>query len=578
MTLPRRWHAVARWRTPVKRYLFPLATFALIGAFAMLALGQRGDTAEAAGETRLISAFGEIPGLDLVVHVTVAVRPGESDEAAAHAALAAQGARPFAPAEFNLSGLTWDQFFDANGGNDFVEQNYNPANAAAGVDLTFLTNTHATWNGVATSTFAFSYGGLTNNCPSLVRECPGSQVFDGNNDVGWVALKGGGTLAVAWYGTSTDEVDIAMNTKFTWSSADGTSPPVYDAETVMLHENGHGAGIQHSDTLQSIMYPSYQHLQRSLYQDDVDAITAKYPAAESPVTTVAIDTPADGATYAPGEAIAFSGTATSVDESDISAIIAWALDVQSDTGASGSFTAPAVDGPYDLTATVDDPATGGTVEVASVTINVVTPVPGTTSIDIDTPSDGATYAPGETINFSGSATSADGGNISSSIDWALDGQTAMGVSSGSFTAPAVDDAYTLTATVDDPAVGGTVEVASITINVVTPPPPPASLSASIVIGPDPGGDDSYQKNQTVTIDVIVVDELGNPVQGVSVHVEVSTPKNRTLTGNATTDADGVADFTYKVNTGRDGKGTFLVDATATLGALSDGVSTTFEVQ
>jgi hypothetical protein len=232
----------------------------------------------------------------VIVHVTVGVPQGVNGENAAIEALRAQGARPLDSSEFTTTGLVWDQFFDGNGANDFMTQNYNPSNDPTGGDptgngLDALLATHGTWNGVADSSFAFQSGEMnTNRCPSLVRECPGKQTFDGLNDVAWVALSGPFTLAVTWYGTSVDEADMAMNTKFTWNT-NGTDD--FDVESVVLHENGHALGLGHSSVNAAVMYTSYQAIRRDLHQDDMDGVVALYPNSTpepcSPVTEVCDD-------------------------------------------------------------------------------------------------------------------------------------------------------------------------------------------------------------------------------------------------------------------------------------------------
>ena len=229
------------------------------------------------GEPKAFSMLGlaNVQGETVIVDVVVTVQPGEDARAVALAALAEQGARPFDSAEFSTTGLVWDQFSDADPGNNFVTQYYNPADDPSSAGETALTNTHSTWTGVTTSSFAFQYGGPTNRCPSLVRECPGRQSYDGNNDVAWLELKGCCTLGVTWYSTSIDEADMALNTQFPWST-DGVND--YDVETVYLHENGHVVGLGHSEVVEAIMYAYYGGVRRVLHQDDKDGISALYPA------------------------------------------------------------------------------------------------------------------------------------------------------------------------------------------------------------------------------------------------------------------------------------------------------------
>ncbi len=225
------------------------------------------------------SAFGvaNVGGQPVDVHVIYFVPAGQNENAIAAQALADQGARPVAQ-RFSTTGLVWDQFFDSNPGNNFVLQNLNPANdPLGGGGLTALLNTHNTWNAVGGSSFAFSYGGTTSRCPSLVKECKGRQTYDGYNDVAFMPIRDRNTLGVTWSSSSNDEADMAINTNFTWST-DGT-PGTYDLETVILHENGHVAGLGHSEYTEAVMYAyaSDGFIHRTLHFDDIDGIQALYP-------------------------------------------------------------------------------------------------------------------------------------------------------------------------------------------------------------------------------------------------------------------------------------------------------------
>ena len=234
------------------------------------------SAATAYAQGRVTTRMGEanVGGQRVLVHVTVVVPPGADEHAVADEALRGQGARPLQSADFSVNGLKWDQFSTANTADDFVAQNYNAANDVPGA-LGSLFNSQKLWSGLSTSTFAFADNvGATSRCPSLVKECPGDQIFDGNNDVGWLAISGCCTLAVTWYSASIDEADMAMNTRFQWST-DGSGG--YDVQTVMTHENGHVLGLGHSTVPGSIMQATYTARQLSLSTDDVRAVTYLYP-------------------------------------------------------------------------------------------------------------------------------------------------------------------------------------------------------------------------------------------------------------------------------------------------------------
>lgn len=245
----------------------------IVGLTPIFSYGQ-GDAAK----DGIISVFGvkEINGEKLYAHITAVVPAGENKHEIADAVLKEHGARGLTKEEYSTSGLVWDQFRDANLLNDFVSQYYNPAgDPTSGNAEGALTNTHTTWTDVPSSSFAFSYKGRTTRCPSLVAECRGPQYFDGYNDVAWLKLNSRYTLGVTWYSTSRDEADMALNKKFSWYT-DGIRN--YDVETVLLHENGHVAGLGHSNVVEAVMYAYYQGIMRVLHLDDINGISALYPS------------------------------------------------------------------------------------------------------------------------------------------------------------------------------------------------------------------------------------------------------------------------------------------------------------
>ena len=236
-----------------------------------------------------MSALGvaRVGGQDVLVDVLVVVQPGEDARAAALAGLRSQGARPFGSAGlgsegFTLTGLFWDSLP--------VVQNYNPVDEPGGWGQAALTNTHDTWDGVTDSSFDINFGGTTTRCPSLVRECPGKQEFDGFNDVGWAKLKGN-TIGVTWFGTTTDEADMALSTNVDWNDGCVDQAGSFDAETVFLHEQGHVVGGGHSDNPDSIMFTPYQGAQCFLAADDEEMATYLY---DSSVTGSVSGTVTDG--------------------------------------------------------------------------------------------------------------------------------------------------------------------------------------------------------------------------------------------------------------------------------------------
>jgi hypothetical protein len=205
------------------------------------------------------------------VEIVLAVKEGQNAGAAAERALAAQNARPAPappqPSAFTFNGLVWEALP--------VVQNYNPAGEAVAGAGSIVTATQATWSSVPGSTYRISSGGTTSRCPSLVKECRGPQAFDGFNDVGWTRLSGS-VLGVTWFSTAIDEADMAINQRFAWSTGCTQVPGSFDLQTVVLHENGHVAGLGHSSDPNAVMFASYQTARCALSQDDVNGLATLY--------------------------------------------------------------------------------------------------------------------------------------------------------------------------------------------------------------------------------------------------------------------------------------------------------------
>jgi len=233
-------------------------------------------SAQAGGRVASATGVKHVNGKALYVDVVVAVARGQSARQATDKALTEQGAKrakppgpggPGAGEQYFYTGLKWSP--------PFVTQNYNPAGQPFDAKAA-LTNTYSDWSNLPDSAYDIAYGADTTRCPSLVQQCPGAQVNDPYNDVGWLAL-GGTTLGVTWYTTGSDpEADMALNTRFTWKNTCGSSGSGYDVETVFLHENGHVAGLDHANRTDSVMYPSYQSPRCTLFDYDKRSIANLY--------------------------------------------------------------------------------------------------------------------------------------------------------------------------------------------------------------------------------------------------------------------------------------------------------------
>ena len=186
---------------------------------------------------------------------------------------------PPALEEFFTSGLEWSQFLDHRR-HDSVAQLYNPGgDPSGGAGLAALRAAEQKWSHVKDSNFRFAFGGTTTLCPNmfgfaLPASCPPRGYFDGNNVLGWLTLPDyilGITQTI--YHRYTGEIlqaDIAIN----------ISSQGYDIESIILHEEGHFAGLAHNGfDPNSVMYPSLALGQRKrvLTDDETDGLAYLYP-------------------------------------------------------------------------------------------------------------------------------------------------------------------------------------------------------------------------------------------------------------------------------------------------------------
>ncbi|MCH8833098.1 MAG: Ig-like domain-containing protein [Thaumarchaeota archaeon] len=521
-------------------------------AFPLSATAQGPDSTPE--KVQVVSVLGKIPGRDLIVHIWVVVPPGADKNEAANEALRNQGARPFTQDEFSTISLFWDQFLDGNPENDFVIQNYNPKNDPTNDQgKTTLLKTHATWNGVVTSIFNYAYGEDTNRCPSLVRECPGRQTFDGNNDVAWLALKDKNVLAVTWSGTSIDEADMALNTKFTWN----TNGNNFDVETVYLHENGHVLGLGHSTVVGAVMEAVYDGERRILHQDDIDGISFLYPGESNSLPIVTIINPTDGSTYGSGATINFEGTASDAEDGDLTASLVWTSDIDGQIGTGGSFSTTLNDATHTITTQVTD--SGGATASSSITITITASPPTLVSISISPVNPSITE--GSTQQFTATGTYSDDTNqVLTDVTWSSSLTTIATIDGGGLATGISEGSTTIT------AISGGQEDTTILQVIVAPEEPTTASVSSITYSTHGGKDDSKHLDITITI----INDFANPVSGASVSIELLRDGRLVGQGTGTTATDGTITFSLK----NAASGFYTTDVTGVTasGLIWDGIT------
>ena len=188
-----------------------------------------------------------------------------------------EAARPGVRAQW----LPWSWKWDA--AEIPVPVAYNPGGAPGAVSPAMVLAGLQAWSDVPGSSFAFQYAGITNNTASILDLGP-----DGENVISWAALpcQQGCVLGITSK-ESAHEVDMLLNSNPEAAAQLGVGSTV-DWRTVILHELGHIAGLEHSCPVpfgpctdaeaDAVMYFQYRGTLRKLAPDDVAGMVALYPA------------------------------------------------------------------------------------------------------------------------------------------------------------------------------------------------------------------------------------------------------------------------------------------------------------
>ena len=191
------------------------------------------------------------------------------------------------------------------------------------------------------------------------------------------------------------------------------------------------------------------------------------------------------------------------------------------------------------------------------------------TLTISSPANNSSFALGDAITFTASATDTEDGILSGSIVWKLSGVTLY--TGASFTKNDLPvGTHTIEASVTDS--GGLTATGQVTVTVTQTSV--QTLVATIVT--DKG---SYINGEKVTVTVTVKDQNGAVVPSASVSVKLTPPIGTSTTYSGTTSTTGVYSFTYRINTRKTGTGTYSLLATVSkTGYVTATASTTFTVK
>jgi len=190
-------------------------------------------------------------------------------------------------------------------------------------------------------------------------------------------------------------------------------------------------------------------------------------------------------------------------------------------------------------------------------------------VSITSPVDGSIFDYGFTIDFAGTASDTEDGDLTATLVWtsSIDGQIGTG---GSFSSTTLSDGnHTITAEVTD--TGEATGSDSVSITVGTPPSEPTTVSVNSIAYDTVGGKGGTKH---LLIDVVLVDNLGAPVAGASVSIDLFLNEEPDESPYAvrtdTTGTDGTV--TFKVANAPSGDYTTDVSIVTAAGLTWDGVT------
>ena len=259
---------------------------------------------------------------------------------------------------------------------------------------------------------------------------------------------------IAFTGTATDTQDGNLTSSLNWtSSLDGAIGTGGSFSTSSLSVGNHT--ITASVTDSGGLTGSAQ-------------ITLTITAPVNNLPTVSISAPVNGSSVLHGSQVAFLGAASDVEDGDLTTYIQWISNLNGVIGTGGSFSLSSLSvGVHTITASVTD--SGGQTGSAQVSLTITVPGNDIPVVSITSPVNGASYTQGDVVQFLGSASDTEDGDLTSYIQWNLNGLIVTG---GSFSLSSLPvGVHAITASVADS--NGQTGQAQVTLTVNEPNTPPS---------------------------------------------------------------------------------------------------------
>jgi hypothetical protein len=345
-----------------------------------------------------------------------------------------------------LSGRKWaatEVVYYVNPTNIYVSQNQ---------AIAAIQSAAATWSTQSNANIRLVYGGMTNVSTSA---------YDHTNNVMFRNDAGGG-YTYNWWNSSNQLVDsdiiLYEASRPMFAGTSGCSGGIY-IEDLATHEFGHMLGLQHSGDGDATMYPSTGYCDmnwRDLSADDISGIEAIYPPSSGNTQAPAAPSSlvADLNTSSPTSSLVLSWSDNSNNESGFR--VQRSADGASFTQIAqvGSNTRSFTDGGlapgtlyYYRVFAYNSSGTSPSSNVAAGQTEAPALLNTAPSVSIGNPVSGGSYSYGSSITFSGNASDAEDGNLTSSLQWRSSIDGALGT--GTFSRALTVGTHTITASATD---------------------------------------------------------------------------------------------------------------------------------
>jgi hypothetical protein len=216
--------------------------------------------------------------------------------------------------------------------------------------------------------------------------------------------------------------------------------------------------------------------------------------------------------------VTFGGSASDLEDGDLSSSISWASDLDGALATGASITVSTLSsGAHTITASVTD--AGGKTASDSITVTVNAPP----TVSIASPQgDGMTVQSGDTVTFAGIATDFEDGDLSSGIEWSSSVDGVLGTGDSIDVTTLSSGAHTITASVTD--AGGKTASDSTTITVNTPP---------VVVITAPEDNSSFSVGESVNFAATAIDPEDGALSSVQWASSMDGPLGSGLSISAT---------------------------------------------